>query len=80
MKQTKLQAPPPPPPPNQHPSAARPAARFKPATRLRGLTKKQNAARWAARRAIIAARGGPVREPPTDIEAQFEQFVYRGGV
>ena len=67
-----------PPPPN--PSTARPAARFKPATRLRGLTKKQNAACWAARHAVIAARGGPVREPPTNIEAQFEQFVYRGDV
>ena len=77
MKQTK---PAPLPPPNQHPSAARPAARFTPATRFRGLTKKQNAARWAARRAVIAARGGPVREPPTNIEAHFEQFVYRGDV
>jgi hypothetical protein len=72
--------PPPPPPPPNLPSTARPAARFTPATRLRGLTKKQNAACWAARHAVIAARGGPAREPPTNIEAQFEQFVYRGDV
>ena len=77
----KSEAPLPPPPP----SSARPAARIKQpqritTTRLRGLTKKQNAACWAARRAVIALRGGPVREPPTDVKEQFEQFVYRGGV
>jgi len=85
MKQTKHAPPPPPPPlPNQNPSA-RPAPRIKnpqriTTTRLRGLTKKQNAAWWATCRAVIAARGGPVREPPTDVKQQFEQFVYRGDV
>ena len=85
MKQTKHAPPPPPPPlPNQNPSA-RPAARIKQlrritTTRLRGLTKKQNAAWWAARRAVIAAGGGTVREPPRDVKEQFQQFVYRGDV
>jgi hypothetical protein len=86
MKQIKHAPPQPPPPPlpNQNPSA-RPAARIKQlrritTTRLRGLTKKQNAACWAARHAVIADAGGPVREPPTDVKQQFEQFVYRGDV
>jgi hypothetical protein len=77
----KAEAPPPPAPP----SSARPAARIKQpqritTTRHRGLTKKQNAACWAARCAVIAAHGGPVREPPRDVKGQFEQFVYRGDV
>ena len=52
---------------------------FRANTRTRGLTKKQTAKQWAATRAVIAARGGPVREPPTDVKHQFEQFKYNGG-
>ena len=44
------------------------------------MTKKQNVKWWAAaRRAVIDARGGPVREPRVNVEAQFEQFKWRGG-
>jgi hypothetical protein len=43
------------------------------------MTKKQNVTWWAARRAVIDARGGPVRKPRVNVEAQFEKFKWRGG-
>ena len=74
---------PPPPPPKQPQSARAPSRITKPlraTTRHRGPTKKHFAAWWVAHRADIDALGGPVREPRTNVDVQFEQFRYRGDV
>jgi hypothetical protein len=73
----------PPPPASNAPPPTRPATRVKPTkrsatTRPRGPTKKQTAAWWRAQRAVIAARGGPVRETRIDGKPLFALFAHTG--